>query len=93
MLNKVAANINSFTVSHLIKLLKITTERVTQTKGSGTEVDVSSVNIGTRLCLNMNDQATIICMASGTDITRMWQRNGTVISGVTGKTYTARASD
>ena len=83
----------SFIISHLIKLSKITTERVTQTKGSGTEVDVSFVNIGTRLCLNMNDQAIIICMASGTDITRTWQRNGTVISGVTGKTYTARASD
>ena len=68
-------------------------ERVTQTKGSGTGIDVSSVNIGTRLCLNMNDQATINCMASGTGITRTWRRDSTVISGVTGETYTARASD
>lgn len=68
-------------------------ERVTQTKGSGTGVDVSSVNIGTRLCLNMNDQAAINCMASGTGITRTWRRDNTVISGFNAETYTARASD
>ena len=67
--------------------------RIEQIKGTGTGID-QTVDIGTRLCLNSNSQATINCnTAFGTSLTRTWFRNSSVINGVTGSSYNAMPSD
>ena len=67
--------------------------RIEQTKGTGTSID-QTVDIGTRLCLNSNNPATINCnTAFGTSLTRTWLRGNNVISGVTGSSYSAMPSD
>lgn len=67
--------------------------RIDQTKGTGTGID-QTVDIGSRLCLNSGNPATINCnTAFGTDVTRTWFRDNNVISGVTGNTYNAVPGD
>uniref|UniRef100_A0A1X7T0L2 Ig-like domain-containing protein n=1 Tax=Amphimedon queenslandica TaxID=400682 RepID=A0A1X7T0L2_AMPQE len=67
--------------------------RIQQIKGTGTVID-QTVDIGSRLCLSWNDQATINCnTAFGTNVTRTWFRNNSIISGVTGSSYNAMPSD
>uniref|UniRef100_A0A1X7U7C0 Ig-like domain-containing protein n=1 Tax=Amphimedon queenslandica TaxID=400682 RepID=A0A1X7U7C0_AMPQE len=67
--------------------------RIELIKETGTGID-QIVNIGSRLCLNSGNPVTVNCNADfGTNVTRTWSRNNSVISGVTGSSYNAMLSD
>ncbi|XP_003389282.1 PREDICTED: hemicentin-1-like [Amphimedon queenslandica] len=67
--------------------------RIQQTKGTVTGID-QTIDIGSRLCINSANSVRINCNTDfGTSVTRIWRRDGNVISGVTGSSYDAVPSD